>query len=149
MSAQGVQIEYEKIKAVRNWPKPELVGDIQVFLCFTNFCQRFIQGFNKIAGPFISMLRTTQSAENLSSLVVEDAEVDRIGDGDYKDETIERSPLTSKNLNGAMDYLTPDAKQAFTQLRQAFTKAPILQYFVQNVISGLKLTRQATLLVES
>ena len=26
-------------------------------------------------------------------------------------------------------FLTPNAKQAFTQLRQAFTKAPILQHF--------------------
>ena len=75
------------------------------------------------------MLRTTRSAENLSLLVAEDAEVDSISGGDHEDETVERSPLTSKNLNGATSYLTSNAKQAFTQVRQVFTKAPILQYF--------------------
>ena len=35
----------------------------------------------------------------------------------------------SKDLNGAIDYLTPNARRTFTQLRQAFNKAPILQHF--------------------
>ena len=48
--------------------------------------------------------------------------------GDREDKTVKRSPC-SKNLNGATDYLTPDARGAFTQLRQAFTKALILQHF--------------------
>ena len=58
------------------------------------------------------------------------AEVDKIGvggDGNCEDETIGRSPF--KNLNGATGYLTFNARQAFTQLRQALTEAPILQYF--------------------
>ena len=62
--------------------------------------------------------------------MAEDAEVDSIGGGgDYKNEMVKRSLLTFKNLNGATGYLTPNAKRVFTQLRQAFTKAPILQNF--------------------
>ena len=61
--------------------------------------------------------------------MAEDAEIVSVGGGDCKDETVERSPLISKNSNGATGYLTPDAKQAFTQLRQAFTEAPILRHF--------------------
>ena len=62
--------------------------------------------------------------------MVEDVEVGNIGDsGDCEDEIVERSPLTSKNSNGTTGYLTPGAKQAFTQLRQTFTKAPILRHF--------------------
>ena len=53
--------------------------------------------------------------------------VDIGGSGDCKDKTVGRSP--SKNLNGAMGYLTPNARQVFTQLRQAFNKALILQHF--------------------
>ena len=78
------------------------------------------------------MLRTssaTRLSKNLlSSLDV--AEVDEVGvggGGDRKDETVGRSP--SKNSNGATGYLTPDARRAFTQLRQAFTEAPILRHF--------------------
>ena len=121
-------MEDERIEAVRNWPELKLVRDIQVFLAFANFYQRFIQGFTKIAEPLTSMLKTTRLAKNLSSLMAENAEVGSIG-GDCEDETVKRSPLTSKNLNGATGYLTPDAKRAFTQLRQAFTKAPILRHF--------------------
>ena len=76
------------------------------------------------------MLKTneTQSAKNLSLLVdvPEDAEVN-IGSGDCENGTVKRSPR-SKNLNGA-GYLTLEARLAFTQLRKAFTKAPILQHF--------------------
>ena len=60
--------------------------------------------------------------------MAEDAEVGSTG-GDREDETVERSPLTSKNSVGATGFLTPGAKRAFTQLRQAFTKALILQHF--------------------
>ena len=75
------------------------------------------------------MLRTTQSAENLSLSMAEDSEIDSVGGGDREDETVERSLLSSKNSNGATGYLTPNAKRAFTQLRQAFTKALIRQHF--------------------
>ena len=76
------------------------------------------------------MLRTTQSAENLSLSMVEDAEVGRISSSDdCEDKMVKRSLFTSKNLNKTTSYLMPDTKQAFIQLRQVFTKTPILQHF--------------------
>ena len=51
VSPQGVKMEDEQIEAVKNWPKPTSVRDIQVFIGFANFYQRFIQGFSKIAAP--------------------------------------------------------------------------------------------------
>ena len=48
--------------------------------------------------------------------------------GDRENGTVKRL-LYSKSLNGAMEYLTSDARQAFTQSRQSFTKALILQNF--------------------
>ena len=113
---------------MRSWPKTKSVRDIQIFLGFTNFYQRFIQGFSKIARPLTSMLKTTKSAENLSLMMAENADVGSIG-GDRKDEMVERLSFISKNSNGAMGYLTPGAKLAFTQLRQAFTEALILRHF--------------------
>ena len=59
------------------------------------------------------------------------AEHDEVGtidsDSNCKDEMVKKSP--SKNSNGAIGYLTPKARLAFTKLRKAFTKAPILQHF--------------------
>ena len=42
VSAQRVQIEDERIEAIKNWLKPKLMKDIQVFLEFANFYWRFI-----------------------------------------------------------------------------------------------------------
>ena len=129
VSAPKIWMKDEKIEAVGNWHEPKSVRDIQVFFGFANFYQYFIKGFSKIAGPLTSMLKAIKSTKNLSLLVAEDAEVGSIGGGDCKDKTVKRSPLASKNLNRATGYLTLNAKQAFTQLRQAFTKAPIIRHF--------------------
>ena len=128
MSAQKVQIQDERIMAVKNWPKPKLLRDIQVFLDFANFYWRFIQNFGKIVRLLTLMLRTsqTQLAKN-SSLLIDVAENAEIGvdDNDHEDEMSEKLPR-SKNLNGAMSYLSRKARLAVTQLRQAFIKAQIL-----------------------
>ena len=69
-------MEEEKIEAVKAWPKPKLIRDIQVFLGNVNFYQRFIQGFSRIAAPLISMLKTTagtppKAADNSYFLIFE------------------------------------------------------------------------------
>ena len=60
------------------------------------------------------MLKITRLAENLLLSMAEDAEVGSVGGGDHKDKMVEKSPLTSKNLNRAIGYLTPKARLAFT-----------------------------------
>ena len=52
-------MEKEQIKAIRYWPKPPSVYNIQVFLQFANFYLQFIQGFSRFATSFISMLKIT------------------------------------------------------------------------------------------
>ncbi len=42
ISHQGIWIEEKQIKAIRDWPEPQLVCDIQVFLGFANFYWQFI-----------------------------------------------------------------------------------------------------------
>ena len=111
--AQEVQMEDKRIEARKNWPEPKSMKYIQVFLGFANFYRSFIYGLSKIAGPPTSMLRTTQSVENLSSLMAEDAEVGNDGSSDYEDEIVERSSLTFKNSNRTIGYLTSKTRLAF------------------------------------
>ncbi len=59
LSHQGILMEEERIKVVRDWLEPQSVRDIQVFLGFANFYQRFIQGFSRLAAPLTSLLKTT------------------------------------------------------------------------------------------
>ena len=44
-----IQIEQEKIKAVKEWKMPTKVKDVESFLEFANFYQRFIQNFSHTA----------------------------------------------------------------------------------------------------
>ena len=46
-----IQIEQEKIKAVKEWKTPTKVKDMESFLGFANFYRRFIQNFSHTAKP--------------------------------------------------------------------------------------------------
>ena len=58
--------------------------------------------------------------------MVENVEIGSIGNN-CDDEKVEKS--LPKNLNRAKAYITLDARQAFIQLKQIFTIAPILRFF--------------------
>ena len=64
VSSKGIRMKEERIKAVKQWPEPQSVRDIQVFLGFANFYRRFIQEFSRIAAPLTSMLKTSGSTES-------------------------------------------------------------------------------------
>ncbi len=55
-------MEEERIEEVKALAEPNSVRDIQVFLGFANFYRQFIKGFNKIAAPLTSMLKTTTAS---------------------------------------------------------------------------------------
>jgi len=46
-----IQMEQEKIKAVKEWKMPTKVKDVESFLGFSNFYRHFIQNFSHTAKP--------------------------------------------------------------------------------------------------
>jgi len=46
-----VQIENDKIKAVKEWSTPTKVKEVESFLGYANFYQRFIKNFSHTARP--------------------------------------------------------------------------------------------------
>ncbi|KAK3539459.1 hypothetical protein QTP70_008491 [Hemibagrus guttatus] len=52
----GVRMDEKKIAAVRNWPIPTSIKDLQRFLGFANFYRRFIQDYRSITSPLTSLL---------------------------------------------------------------------------------------------
>ena len=46
-----IQMEQEKIKAVKKWKIPTRVKDVESFLGFTNFYRHFIQNFSHTTKP--------------------------------------------------------------------------------------------------
>ena len=121
-----------------------------MFLRFGNFYKRFIQGFSWIAAPLTSWLKTAEPKKGGVG-VGGDSKAERSGSkidgngmddvefhgGEIEDDEVGkkgRKMSKSKNLfksekTVVSDFLTPEAKLAFTKLRQAFLKAPILHHF--------------------
>lgn len=68
MFIQEMSIKEKKIEIVKNWPKPKLLQDIEVFIRFTNFYWYFIQRFSKIA-LLLTFLFKTSITVNQSNLI--------------------------------------------------------------------------------
>lgn len=64
ISQEGVKMGESRVKVIREWQKPRTVKELQRFLGFANFYQRFIRGFSNIAAPLTSMLK--KGARSLS-----------------------------------------------------------------------------------
>ena len=70
----------------------------------------------------------------MSLLITNNAEVNSGIGSNCQDKKVKKS--LSKNLNRTIDYLTPNAKQIFIQLKELFIKALIpyhlnLEYYIQ------------------
>ena len=132
-------MEEEKIDVVKKWPEPESVRDIQVFIDFANFYQRFIKSFSRIAALFTAMLNTTGSSVASVSRVDDDEVIggggavggDAVGRLDTSRKSAKSKSRTKSghlgNSNNLEEpkFLTSNAKEAFNHLRQVFIKAPI------------------------
>ncbi len=138
-------MEEKRIEVVRDWPVPQSVRDIQVFLGFANIYRRFIKNFSRLAALLTSIIQTTdKSTGNSSQSSLTNANEKNQGassggvsedvDGDIKNLSFIIKSAKSKKANFTkanfgMDFLTPRAKKAFIYQRKVFTEALILRHF--------------------
>jgi hypothetical protein len=57
ISPEGISMEKEKIKAIKEWQPPKTVKQTQAFLGFANFYRRFVQNFSSLAKPLTALTR--------------------------------------------------------------------------------------------
>ena len=69
--AKGIAMETPKVQAIKDWPIPKSVNNIQIFLEFANFYQQFIEGFSRIAAPLTEYLKKTAVKEAMFQLLKE------------------------------------------------------------------------------
>jgi len=63
ISPQGLRMDEEKIRTIKEWKEPTNVKGIQSFLGFANFYRRFIRDYSKITTPLSSLTRKEKGWE--------------------------------------------------------------------------------------
>jgi hypothetical protein len=58
VSAEGVSMERDKVKAIQEWPVPPTVSDLRAFLGLAGYYRRFVKGFSHLASPLTELLQT-------------------------------------------------------------------------------------------
>ena len=53
----GIRTSPEKVRAILDWPRPQLVHDVRSFLGLASYYRKFIKGFSQLAKPMTDLTR--------------------------------------------------------------------------------------------
>jgi hypothetical protein len=51
ISPEGISMEEKKVQAIKEWPRPQNIKQVQSFLGFANFLRRFVPNYSTLARP--------------------------------------------------------------------------------------------------
>uniref|UniRef100_A0A2N9H4I9 CCHC-type domain-containing protein n=1 Tax=Fagus sylvatica TaxID=28930 RepID=A0A2N9H4I9_FAGSY len=57
VSAQGIQVDEEKVRAIQDWPSPTSVGNVRSFHGLASFYRRFVKDFSSLAAPLTEVIK--------------------------------------------------------------------------------------------
>ena len=56
ISKEGVWTDDHKVEAIKNWPIPSMITELQRFLGFMNYYCHFIKGYAKVTHPLYNLI---------------------------------------------------------------------------------------------
>ena len=103
ISDKGLDMDKERVKAITDWPVPTSLRALQAYLGFANFYRRFIPNFSAVLLPLTNLTKGT-------------------------------SKLPKKNAAkpGTLPW-GAEEQLAFDKIKEAFTKAPLLVHYDQDL----------------
>jgi hypothetical protein len=57
VTAQGIEMDEEKVNAIQDWPTPKSVSEVRSFHGLPSFYRRFVKDFSTIAAPLNEVLK--------------------------------------------------------------------------------------------
>jgi hypothetical protein len=57
ISAKGIEVDEEKVKAIKEWPTPKSITEVGSFHSLTSFYRRFVKTFSTLATPLTKIVK--------------------------------------------------------------------------------------------